>query len=572
MRTRLRRYPALGFLAAAALLASLLPSALRVPLSGPTASAELAPVPGKSDSAQGDLSALGETSTGGLGAGSGTGGLGGGGRGGPGPAPDIDQPPPLDDNGSGRNPANKRCVGRPLRQTEDPLSPACVAFFKGDNFGATSKGVTRDEIRVVVFNGCAADGSFVVNDYDQPQSSGLYRGRAAYVRYFNERFQTYDRRVHLYSVHSSGRSEGPCPEAVVKTAVQRIDEQLDPFYLFPAGFNSRVTPRAAEEAARLGIMAATQLPQRAFSEKLAPSVVSYGPDLEQMASSVVEFLCSRIAGHPARFHGDPSHWQTKRKFGLMYDDPVDPDGRGAQLVLDGLRTRCPAESGEVVIGYVDDADSDSPPASDEAFVRMKLAGVTTLLYSNDLCGFFDFPAADRSGWQGEWFNFGTACESDAFGIYAAGGQASRFFGLMGQRRLGQWAQQHHRQAIASCTDCSADLEVYDQLMLLFTGIQAAGPRLTPANFDRGLRALPARQSRDPFQPSAYFGPTDHFFIKDFALGWWDPAGRAPSSRYVGCWRLVEDGLRYRPEDWAKGPLDDSGIQQRTPEQPCQGAE
>ena len=93
---RLRRYPALGFLAVAALLASLLPSALRVPLSGPTALAEPAPVRGKSDSAQSDLSALGQTSTGGLGSGTGVGGTGPG-AGDPSPGPGG--PPELDAEG-----------------------------------------------------------------------------------------------------------------------------------------------------------------------------------------------------------------------------------------------------------------------------------------------------------------------------------------------------------------------------------------------------------------------------------------------------------------------------------------
>src|SRR5688500_10245544 len=45
-------------------------------------------------------------------------------------------------------PRVRRCVGNPPRQIEDPQSPPCVPYWAGDNGGATSKGVTRDEIRV----------------------------------------------------------------------------------------------------------------------------------------------------------------------------------------------------------------------------------------------------------------------------------------------------------------------------------------------------------------------------------------------------------------------------------------
>jgi hypothetical protein len=58
--------------------------------------------------------------------------------------------PPLP-GGKGVNPSNKRCVGNPPRQTEDPTSPPCVAFFDGDNFGSTYQGVTGEEIRVLIY-------------------------------------------------------------------------------------------------------------------------------------------------------------------------------------------------------------------------------------------------------------------------------------------------------------------------------------------------------------------------------------------------------------------------------------
>jgi len=42
------------------------------------------------------------------------------------------------------------CVGDPPRQTDDPLSPPCVGPYRGDNGGATSMGVSRGTIKVVL--------------------------------------------------------------------------------------------------------------------------------------------------------------------------------------------------------------------------------------------------------------------------------------------------------------------------------------------------------------------------------------------------------------------------------------
>jgi hypothetical protein len=145
---------------------------------------------------------------------------------------------------------------------------------------------------------------------------------------------------------------------------------------------------------------------------------------------------------------------------------------------------------------------------------------------------------------------------------------------MADRRRGQLATQPEYAALReACPDCknfaADDIYVYNRMLLLFTGIQAAGPRLTPSSFDQGLRALPPHPPGDPFAPTAYFGPGDHTFVKDKALAWWDASGQSPGlTSGPGCWRLVDDGHRYQAEEWLQRK-DDSGIQQITPEQPCQ---
>src|SRR4051812_32924222 len=151
-----RRYGPLAPVAIAFTLAAfVLPSALTLPQTNPTQTLEYAPVPPTDDSdspPQGNLGSLG------LGTTATESGVGGSVNavGGPPVAPVA--------SGLGARPRTKHCVGTPPRQTDDPLAPPCVAYFTGDNGGATTRGVTAQEVRVLVY----ADG-VVVGTTDRGQ-------------------------------------------------------------------------------------------------------------------------------------------------------------------------------------------------------------------------------------------------------------------------------------------------------------------------------------------------------------------------------------------------------------------
>lgn len=540
-----RRYPALGFLVAAAVMAGLLPSSLLVPFSGPSASAELAPVPGRSNGA-GDMSALGASSTGGLGSGDGLGSRGTGGT-----PPD---PPPPQHRGSGGNPTNKRCVGNPPRQTEDPLSPICVAFFDGDNGGATAKGVTGDEFRIVIDTCSSASGvpdEFIDYNTDDPDRNPVI---TAYAKHFESRYQTYKRRAHFFEARW-----GLCYDDVPQRREQvlRIDEMFDPFAVVnvfpPAG-----GPGAVDQLAQLGIVTLIDSPAREFMRSRAPYVYSINPDLEDYAAMSAEFLCRRLAGGRARHSGDLADRGRTRTFGLVYDKPNDKQRLGARLLIDEVRRRCGSTASVKDYG----AGAVSP--------QMNADRITTVVNMTE--HIFEFVDAERMGWHPEWYVPG-ADEFPAYSPAMPASQWSNAFGFLFSRRLGAKAEQAaYVAAEEGCGGCGqyADPYLYDRLVLLFWGIQAAGPRLTPGNFDRGLHSLPARRSMDPYLPAAYLSPGNYSWIKDAMAMWWDPSGRPPGVSSLGCFRLVEAGLRYRAEDWKTKPGDEGIKGQDGTDQPCQG--
>lgn len=205
-RSRSAQFPPL-LVAAAALLAILavLPSALNFPLSNPSETLEYAPIPSEDEvpPAAGNLGALGL---------------------GRNPTLRSDFTPVTNSDavggGTAKTASTKRCVGNPPKQTEDPLSPPCVADFRGDNGGSTYQGVTRDEIRIIFFvrtgscpnyQGCQQPqpiGEY--HDLGQPEKQDQWyqdRYLRAWQRYFNDRYQTYGRYVHF--IHFTGVRQVP---------------------------------------------------------------------------------------------------------------------------------------------------------------------------------------------------------------------------------------------------------------------------------------------------------------------------------------------------------------------------
>lgn len=134
-----RKYPPLLALGIAALLVlAVLPNSLHLPQTTPTTTLEYAPVPAEDDD---DVPPSQNQAALGLGSSSGVQGVGAGSGGAAAdplaPGGDSLEASLAPVEGRKASATNKRCVGNPPRQTEDPLSPPCVAFFQGDNFGAT---------------------------------------------------------------------------------------------------------------------------------------------------------------------------------------------------------------------------------------------------------------------------------------------------------------------------------------------------------------------------------------------------------------------------------------------------
>jgi hypothetical protein len=412
--------------------------------------------------------------------------------------------------------------------------------------------VTASEIQLVLLGGCSSAGT-VLDDLDDPGSSTAPAAPAyaGMFRYFGDRFQLYGRRVHGWLAHV------PCND--VRAGYLDVLERLKPFAILGAGDSTVL----ATEASQRQVLSSVRGGDRQFMHARQPYVISSTPDVQSYAANLVGFICEKLAGRPARYSGELPDRVKPRRFAMLYDRGADPDQLGAKLIVEGVGQRCGHQVGPI--------QPSSGNAAQDMAKWARVDGVTTVLqFGNSVTW---LAAADATGWHPEWTIVPNTCCSAGWAAGAPKAQMLNAFGVWFERRWSeqQQGQEWYQAQHEGCPDCTGAVgnEIYNEMLLFFWGIQAAGPRLTPANVDRGLHAIPQRPSPNPYTPAAYFGaPDDHSFVKDAAVIRWDSTGTPPGQPAPGCWRLVEDGKRYRAEDWAIHPGDDDF--DRTPAWPCQG--
>jgi hypothetical protein len=553
-RPGLRSYPVVGYVAAAVLLAVLLPSGLNLPNSGPPTVAEYAPVPGTGQRAgnEGNLGTAGGN------------GLGSGGSG-PGASAGSSTPgnggPPVGPNNPLSPPNHYRCVRQAdgvWHQTEDPLSPPCITFGPNDNGGPTgAPGVSADEIRVAVELPANSTTSQSARDWlDCNQSIDFSVDRIdeieckAFQQFFNDRYFTYHRRVHVFGVHNLS------PDDIV--------ERLHPFAAVnPVGVFGTSFP--AHQVMAISFDGG----DRTADEANAPYMLSFWPDRQDEADLAASYICQRL-GHRTAQTTDPA-LRKPRKYGYWSEN--QQLGAYDTAVIEALRSRCGIDvSHDVVYGV----------SNPQFAAKLEADGVTTVLVHVNtgtlpiITGF-----ASKAAYFPEWVVPGApdvpSIANNAYGRAADPTEWRQAIGItFDYRRDAERQQQWYRAYKEACPQCpdpdgrtaysQQGAQLYDTFQLLFTGIQLGGPRLTAQTIDRGLHAIPETPSPTPYRPAAYLRPGNYSFIKDAMAIWWDPQGTTPDAGAPGCYRLVEAGRRHRAGEWPSG---DRGVRGNARD-PCQG--
>jgi len=467
------------------------------------------------------------------------------------PPPPPTPPPVVEETLVPPEARTRRCVGDPPRQIEDPQSPPCVAFWDGeDNGGATYKGVTADTIRIAVPWQEAGPGQGATDRTPE---------LVALETFFNDRFEFYGRKLQLipFAAHGTGEPE---PQLQIADAVT-ADEELQVFASMPRADLSGADYHYYHELARRGIVGVYSGWGTSVTEAQLRALHPYEwmiiPSSQDIAANMAEWACKNLMGRPVeyatQFNGGD------RTYGLVYIRYVD----GTVLDLEPFRKRA-AECGIEFAAEVEIPSDDMPAGSQGAILAMQTEGVTTVFsmvqaVAQDL---FLWPAASQQQYRPEWFvsSIGSAT-SDAAALFAPKDQLPSVFGLHYENKMQlapdrpvNWALKEVDPSLSG--DAALDKYTYWPLLILASGIQWAGPNLTPQTFGAVLQSLdfpnPGASAAPYFQATVGFRDS-HAFFNDGTPVWFNPAQVSNETGQPGAFCFVDRGLRYRLGQWPDTP-------------------
>lgn len=473
----------------------------------------------------------------------------------PGETPSPGAKPSIDPRTGIVVPRVRQCIGSPARQTEDPQSPPCVPYFdpKLDNGGATSMGVTRDEIVV------AMPQQFLEDVSIPPKL----------LAFFNKRFEFYGRKLVLRQYTASGCADNvPSPEKQRADAIA-VQEEFKAFASL-AYCNANSADRAYYDT--LAAKKVISVPdgnlitgtESAYAAR-APYQWNVQAGVNVIMASTAQFICAKLAGGRPIYAGGAEAAEPVRKFGVIYTRATDKSKPDLGPLRAGLKSCGVTLAAE----QEDEATSDPARNGVSAILKMADAGVNSLLC---FCSLLDtrgkyMTAASGQAYQPEWVltSYGANDIDNAFsGGNAPPDQVGHVIGLTFRNKLLPKQDMPWYWAVREADPTSdpqgntyyASHSRYQQLLLLASGIQLAGPRLTPASFQRGLQAArfpnPGAAGPPFFQARVGFEGQRHTMSADAAMFWYDPNRRGTVDPTVpGSVCYVERGRRFALGQWRR---------------------
>jgi len=426
--------------------------------------------------------------------------------------------------------------------------PVCVKPWTAsdNNGGATAQGVTKDAITIVAVVPNEQEINKVPGTSPTKRDGsgpGTYQDAIhdlllPYMKYY----ETWGRNIDMKFLVSTGDDE----------AAQRADaisvETMKPFAAMdfsPTGLDVLDTELAKAKIITYGYSTNT-------TKALAQAPYRWGDaDTQAAAVNASQVIGKQLAGKKAAYAGSDLKGQN-RKFGTIFiKDAIDLNSFKSSLQKFGVKL-ADAET------YTASGSTLGEPTTSEdqaptIVTKMKAAGVTTVVLFTDVAmtkAVMD--DATKQEWFPEWFMTGTVFAD--IGLLARQYPSEQYSHAFGMSILSPWETPDPTppppaQSLSDETDPlnwywgkgagTSGSSAPTILGWLMTGLQAAGPDLTPKNFQQGMFALPAADgAAQGFTTSTMTGygktpglPYDEYneLGVDFAPWFWDANTSGPSS-------------------------------------------
>ena len=459
----------------------------------------------------------------------------------------------------------------------------CTAAFTGNNGGATSFGVLPDKIVVVrrsfpdTANSRAVEA--VVRQAGGAGQDDIEKRRDVFIPYFEKMMELYGRKVEWVDYLSrygdstdeqlSKGREGACADAT------EIKNQHKAFAVFP-GRNTAQTLSAvfAECAAERGMITLAAAPYypETWYRKHHPYAWGGVMECERISYQVAEYLSKRLARKKAKWAGDAVMRNTNRKFGTYV-----PDNDAYQSCVTITKREVEQKYGykekQEQYNYALDV-SRFPEQAAQAIVQFKAAGVTTIVLACDpISAIFLTQAAARQQYFPEWVQIGTALNDvdNAARLFDQSAVEGRLFGpsqLGATKKLfGKESEPYILYKQLTGQELTADGATdgnYWSLLGLYSGLQRAGPLLSPTTWAEGVFRAPPGGDPDyaigyiSYQdaPDGTPGGRDHTGIDDSREIYWMRNQRSEADGHNGTYVETYGGKRFKNGQW---PAEDPPI-------------
>lgn len=451
------------------------------------------------------------------------------------------------------------------------LAPPCVVPFEGDNGGATSPGVTGDEILVVRYDTdpaldplAAAQVAATGADVDPASAVETIQG---YLDTYNEVFETYGREVRVEQFIGAGASDD------TDTARADAIEIAEMGAFAVIGGPARAGPAFATALAERGVMClgtcGLATPE-SIVEANQPFQLPAAQTPNQAGRLAGEVIGNLAGPGPAALAGDEAMQSQDRVYALLHFDNADGDYEE----LTETFTEALGEHG-IEITTPLRFELDLPRMQENArsmIARLEEDGVTTVILQSDPLTPAALTAeATAQDYFPEWVIGPNVLVGTAvFGRTFDQEQWVNAFGISLEPARGEEPTDDAYRLYEWANGTPPPNNTYDilhpDLYLLFIGIHLAGETLTPASLRDGLYRYPPTGGSPLSQLRSYgnhgvWPELDLGGIDDAAVIWWDPTAEGDDetgNAGTGLYRYANGGERYTLTNFPT-TIEDAGL-------------
>jgi len=437
-------------------------------------------------------------------------------------------------------------------------APPCVPVPTGSNGGATSSGVTGTSINLVYYRPQPGGLTSAVSSAAGTPAQALATVQS-YVAMLNQIFELYGRHVNLIPFEASGGDGDPVAAHADAVTVAEQD------HAFASIGGPATTSAYVDELARLHVLCMVCGDSSTYGliAQNAPYQWANLPTADTSLNVTVDYIIAKLNGKDAIWAGDPAMHTRKRSF-IVVSETSEPPSPGFNELATSLANKIKAEhvnvASSTALTYTLNLTTLPTQAATLA-EKLKTSGATSVVFAGDpIMPIYLTKACANIGYFPEWIITGIVLtDTSTLGRYYDQSEWAHAFGVSSlavpvpvaasdSYHLYRWW--YGANTSPASLAAPAILPGYVQF---FTGVQLAGPHLTPETFTEGLFRAPPTGG-GPTSPleaygdqgaaprPSYASPADYTFL------WYDATAKGPDEEGTvanGLMQHVNGGARYR---------------------------